>query len=74
MSGWNWTNLSAVRWIDQPVRVALHPHDLELRLAGALRRVLNACRRAMRYEDVFAGPDASPVALREGQGSFSAHT
>ena len=47
--------------LDRPVRVSIHPRDLQLRLAGALRRSLGKVRYAIGYSAVFEADAVAPL-------------
>ena len=48
---WNFINLRAAG-TSRPIRVAIHPRDLELLLAADLRRFLDGGGRALSYRDI----------------------
>ena len=52
LGGYNILQLNWCRLTSRPVRIALHPNDFHLPLAGQLRQVLQAPLRCMGYSDV----------------------
>lgn len=48
---WNALN-SAVAGRERPLRVAIHPHDFQLRLSGDLERLIQAGGRALSYREL----------------------
>jgi len=59
---WNAANLAATG-TNRPLRVAIHPGDLELELADDVRRLVAEGGNALSY-DVFAEPSRSPATPR----------
>ncbi len=55
LSLFNQINIAAASASGRPLRVAIHPDDLSLGLAGALPAVLGRCGRFLRYSDVMGG-------------------
>ena len=50
VAGFNRANAVVAGWGRQPVRVSIHPYDLELLLADDLRRCLRRCGEGSRYD------------------------
>lgn len=40
LTGWNRSQIALARLTDRPLRISIHPHDLQLRLADALKGLL----------------------------------
>lgn len=49
LRGWNRWQLALGRCTDRPVRIGIHPHDLELRLGERLRQLLQQPFRFLEY-------------------------
>lgn len=54
LRGWNYTNVVAARRLGRPLRLAIHPFDLELRMAADLLAMLEWPWQSMSYEQVAA--------------------
>ena len=58
LSSFNGVNRALARVASRPVRLAIHPHDPDLRLAASLKRTV-AMYQAIDYEELFAARDGS---------------
>lgn len=50
---WNHLQLSYARFSDKPLRIALHPDDLQLDLSSQVRHILAGCGPSLYYQQVF---------------------
>jgi uncharacterized protein len=55
LSLFNRINIAGASASGRPLRIAIHPDDLSLGLAGALPALLGRCGRFLRYSDVMGG-------------------
>jgi len=53
LRAWNTLNVAVARRVNRPLRIAIHPHDLTLRLARDLHALLSDSLNPMTYRDVF---------------------
>lgn len=69
---WNAANLTAATWSRRPVRVAIHPDDLRLRLGRSLRALLRRdidfVRTVAWLEELAEVTDPSAIGAGEGGG------
>ncbi|MBA2409734.1 MAG: DUF2334 domain-containing protein [Gammaproteobacteria bacterium] len=49
LRAWNTANLALARATRRPLRIAIHPHDLRLKLADDIERLLKSCTRFQDY-------------------------
>jgi hypothetical protein len=61
----NAVNWALASWIDRPLRIALHPRDLELRLHEEVLRAMSRATRAIDYTEL----PVKTRAARPGQPS-----
>lgn len=59
LRAWNRLQIGVARWSGRPLRIGIHPHDPELRLARDLYRLLDQSMQCESYDTAWPQPGSS---------------